>query len=408
MTFSDALPVQFWLVSEDTFNEKEVDGVFNKCFCAPWKCSDSITLQFSDTTGYNRTLFVRTSDNGVLYSSSFSEVSTGLYQLSFTPGSNGVCDEEVQFVIASASTGSEKITDSGFDSGSGWSNVGSIGQNWTVLSSHTEATVSQGGVNSWFSRFFTSTFTDTTGSSRIRIAGTILRSSGFPVGYVKFYFVKNSTIIDSLTQQIDFSLPDANGVLSKSYSLDFITDESIDEVRIYCQIDNNISGSYAAIISVTSFSVIEFPSNFYLAKSDCLSIKTSQPETVLINYHNNRVFDSLNSSVGTPDPDFNLRIPATFFDERFPKEVEQMDLSNSRSIQLNAQLKAQKLLKIKHMPYYMHKKAMLALMFQNVTIDSKEWIQGDTYEILPGNPRYPLKQATCWLTQKTFIVRNVL
>lgn len=243
--------MQFWLSSQQTFNEKEVDGIFRKCFSQPFNCTDEIVIQFKDTTGYTRKLRVYDSASTLLYESNFTEVLTGLYQISITPSDQNICDDEVQFLV-------------------------------------------------------------TTGS------------------------------------------------------------------------------------------------NVELAQSDSLSIKSDHDETVLINYHNNRSFVSLNSSVGTPDPEFNVRIPAVFFKERFPEENEVIELSNSRSLQLMAQVKAQKLLAVGPMPFYMHRKLKLVLSFQNVVIDGEEWIKQEPYEITDTQRTNPLSKATCWLTEKDYIARNIL
>jgi hypothetical protein len=248
--FSDAQPVQFWLDRLDTFNEKDEEGIYAKCFCQPFQASDEITIQFEETTGYTRKLVVF-DENGTFYTASIPEVSSGLFQITFTPASIGATDTQLQF-----------------------------------------------------------------------------------------------TITDGL----------------------FTT----------------------------------------IAKSDCISIKETHPETVLINYHNNRIFSSLNSAVGTPDPEFNLRIPAIFFQERFPEESEVIELSNSRNIQLSAQLKVQKKLDIGMMPFYMHQKMKLVLKFQNVTINDQEWVQQEAYEIPDSNKRWPLRRAMVWLNQKDYVVRNVL
>jgi len=47
--YSDAQPIQFWPINCDTFNQKEVAGVFSKCFCQPFECDDPIVVQFTDT-----------------------------------------------------------------------------------------------------------------------------------------------------------------------------------------------------------------------------------------------------------------------------------------------------------------------------------------------------------------------
>src|SRR5690349_17723563 len=128
MTFSDALPVHFWLASEETFNEKVVYDVHRKCFCAPWECDDQITLQFSDTAGQSRRLIVLSEDGSYAREFNFSEVASGVYQLSFTPSDNDLCDKQVRFVILG--TDQVSIFDNQFNANlDGWTNSGS-GQTW--------------------------------------------------------------------------------------------------------------------------------------------------------------------------------------------------------------------------------------------------------------------------------------
>jgi hypothetical protein len=244
--------VQFWLASQETYNEKEYEGIFRRCFNQVFNATDEIVVQFKDTTAQTRQLRVYDSASTLLYTGSFSEAITGLYQISFTPGDQSITSDEIQLKVTT-NTGTE------------------------------------------------------------------------------------------------------------------------------------------------------------LAKSDSISIKPEHDETVLINYHNNRVFLSLNSSVGTPDPEFNLRVPAVFFKERFPEESEVIELSGGRSVQLMAQVKAQKLLSVGPVPFYMHRKIKLALSFQNVVIDDgEEWVKEEAYEIADTQRTNPLSKATCWLTEKDYIARNIL
>lgn len=252
MIFSDALPVQFWLTSCETYNEKEVPGVFTRCFCAPFNASDEITVQFQHTPGYTYTLRVVDEDGQIINESEFTEPQTGLYQYSFTPQDLAITDQQIQLRV---------ISDSGM-----------------------------------------------------------------------------------------------------------------------------------------------------VARTDCLDIKEDHDETILINYHNNRIFSSLNSSVGTPDPEFNLRIPAIFSesDDRYPRESEGMTLSNNRSLQLMASITRQRPIKVKPMPSYMHLKTTLALSFSTVTIDGLTWKLDEAYDKDAGNPRHSLKKATAWLTDRNYNPRNVL
>jgi hypothetical protein len=253
MVISDALPVQFWSVLTDTYNEKTNPGIYNKCFCAPWEAGDEINIQFDFNINDTFYLKVYNSEGTILQTFQFTNTIGSVYYYSFSPILYSISDELISL---------------------------SIFQNSTEL-----------------------------------------------------------------------------------------------------------------------------------FKSDCLDIKPEWDETVLIEYSSSRNFASLNYTSVSPDPEFYIRIPAIFFQERFPEEGEVIELSNSRSIQLNAQIKAQRLLRIKDMPAYMHRKLKLVLIHQNITIDLQDWVKegGQEYELVTSsNPRWPMQRAQVWLTEKDYIIRNVL
>jgi hypothetical protein len=143
------------------------------------------------------------------------------------------------------------------------------------------------------------------------------------------------------------------------------------------------------------------------AKSDALDIQDSHSDTVLINYYNHRNFAGLIYQSTSPDFEFNIRIPAIFYHQRFPEEDETMVLSSSL-VSLNGEIKKQKLLDIAYVPYYFHEKIKLVLKHQFVTIENKQWVKQEPYEISEGDRRWPVKKAKCWINQKDFVHRNVL
>lgn len=148
-------------------------------------------------------------------------------------------------------------------------------------------------------------------------------------------------------------------------------------------------------------------SDVLLYLSDAISFKTDHNNTTLITYSNSNYLLGINYTT-SPPPEFIIRIPAIFFEERFPDESEQIDQSNSRIVRLVNQVKSQRMLDIGFMPFYMHKKLQLILTHDTVEIDGTEWVKNEAYELGDGNKRYPLKRAKVWLTDKNFIVRNVL
>lgn len=250
MVISDALPVQFWSVLTDTYNEKDAQGIFRKCFCAPWECDDEISIQVDFDILDAIILKIYDPDGIVLNSINFTNTIDTVYSVSFTPADYDICDEYIRLKI--------------------------------------------------------------------------------------------------------------------------------------------------------------FRGTNELYKSDCLHVKALWDETVLITYSNDRNYASLNYTLVTPDPEFSIRIPATFFHERFPEEKEVIQLSNSRSIQLNAQVMAQRLLEIGPMPYYMHRKLKLILKHQFVTIDFQDWVQSENYDMVESSRRNPWRQGKVWLNEKDYILRNVL
>jgi hypothetical protein len=253
MVKSDALPIQFWSVLTDTFNEKQNPGIYNKCFCLPWESEDPIKDQFDFGTADSYFLRVYDEDLMLLQTLPYTNTIGTVYSISFTPFDYDITDQKI----------------------------------------------------------------------RLRL-------------------YRNQT---------------------------------------------------------------------ELFKSDCIHVKPEWEETVLVEYSSSRNFASINYTQVSPDPEFYLRIPAIFFQERFPEEGEVIELSNNRSIQLNAQIKAQRLLRIKDMPAYMHRKLKLVLIHQNITIDSQDWVKegGQEYELVTSsNPRWPMQKAQVWLTEKDYIIRNVL
>lgn len=262
MTFSDAQPVQFWLVECNTYNQQLSEGVHHKCFCQPWQCDDEIKIQFTESsdsspdTPDDFSLSVRDEGANELLNIPFDIVDTGtkfVYSLALVPSelSPDLCDQKVQFV---------------------------------VLNDTTETTIAQ---------------------------------------------------------------------------------------------------------------------------SDCQDIQSDPVETILINYRNHRNVFGLIYSDMSPEVDFNLRVPAIFFHQRFPKEEEIFQLSTSM-VSANSVIRKQRLLDVDYVPYYFHEKLNLILQHQFVTIYNREWVTQEAYEIVEGNRLWPVKKGKIYLSEKDFVMRNVL
>jgi hypothetical protein len=142
--------------------------------------------------------------------------------------------------------------------------------------------------------------------------------------------------------------------------------------------------------------------------TDCLSVKTNQSPTVLIEYANNSNFDGIHYDNQSPNTTFNLRIPAIFFHPENTIEKDDIELSNEEIVRLYDKIEEKMLLEMGFMPFYMRRKTLLALSHDFVTIDGREWIVRDELKVAEGNRHYPLKTSTILLTDKNFIKENQL
>jgi hypothetical protein len=413
LSYSDAQPIQLWPINCDTFNQKEIDGVFSKCFCQPFQCDDEIAVQFTVPIGGTietiisvtlpalSTWLTRSIDSNLVdwnvgtstpnvtlpATSLFPPILTTseiLYvDYNFLDGYDYVITINYTRVINSGSSNPRTthliIMDNSFNELFSQVSSASVGANSTTISF--TATTTTKKIGFWHS----------SGSNvTITVNSTSATRNDFVFPPAEPYFLSIRNEDDDELGRVNFQssqlLPD-----KYRYDASFVpTDLGICDEKIQV------------------FIVHDSTPDSDILKSDCIHVKTSWDETVLINYYNQRNFAGLIDPAGSPSVDFNLRIPAIFFQERFPQEQEVEELSNSREIQLFSQIKSERLLETGPMPFYFHKKTILALQHQFVTIDNQTWVKANAYEMQESNKRWPLRRGLCWLTEKDFVVRNVL
>lgn len=391
MVFSDANPIQFWLVECDTYNQHVNEGVFSRCFEQPWKCSDEIFTQFTDTdegspaVGANYALSIR------------NESGTELLSLPF--------DKSEPLSLASLPEGE--------NSGSG--------TDWTI---DADPNVSTSGISKVFRLPITSAKAGIEYEFHYKIhnQGSLAYNGSI---FIQLYD-SSMNILDELELTItsgiaaDFeatitltgdSDPAYIGVVSDPTSGSVQT--RIDELYLNAEGDDTFVYDLSFIPSDLSpeicdekvqFVVVNTDTEEDVAKSDAHDIATEQPNTILINYSNDYNYAGL---VYADGQQFNLRVPAIFFHQRFPTQEEVMQLSSSL-VSLNSTIRRQRLMDTDYMPYYMHEKIALVLAHQTVNIYNKLWAKEEAYEIADGNRMYPEKKAKVWLSEKTFLQRNVL
>lgn len=394
MTFSDAIPVQFWLVDCETYNEEERYGLNSRCFCAPWECDDEIKIQFQDDNDQNFSLLIYDDEDSLLDEIEIEETSAGVYLVAFTPSDNtpDFCDKNIQLKIR-RNAGMQGFALPDFDE---WVNDGGAGSPWTLGSN--PSFVISGSANTEF----------------------LIVDFAFIEGLEYSLRLNYTATSNTLASQLDiYVLDSSNNILFDAGTIYIITSgsNSTDAVeftataastRIGIRIDGAaFDSSTVTLNSVSALSQVG--TDEVVAKSDCLSVKAEQVGTVLISYSNYRNYAGIINNNGSPDLTFYLRIPAVFNEERFPETDEVHQLSNNRFISLNSQVKKQRLLETDQMPNYMHLKIKEVLKHQFVTIEDKDYVKEEPYEqVENANKRWPMRRYTCWLTEKEYVVRNIL
>lgn len=382
MTISDAMPVQFWLTDCETFNEKEVPGINHACWCQPFQCDDEINLQFIDT----------------VQDISLPSLSTWLSEPISSPSEPWTTGVDEPSVTVDGESSELLYTDFAFEDGVSYrvrvdfdlSNPGVFGQCSLRVTDDSFSTqfsttdLSPGGfIELEFTANATSTkvgfrFTSSLGATTVTVTAGSVSNRDYTL-----------SVLDPAGQQLE-SIEFEEASLGDNkflYSLSFVPE------------------NYHICNERIAFKI--FNGETEIAKSDCLHIKESHAGTQLIEYYNGRNFAGLIYEDLSPTPSFSLRVPAVFYHKRFPQESRAIERTSS-TIVTSSKLKKQRLLQVEHVPQYFHEKIILALSHHSVEIDGKQWKKEEGYEMDEGNPHYPLKKATVYLTEKNFLARNVL
>lgn len=425
---SDANPIQFWPVDCLTYNENEVCGIHPKCWCHPWECDDEIPTQFTDTDPFEEySLVAYNSDSEVLATIPFTSSDKFYTETDFEFSNN-------QFLVS--------LT--------GWSQYSSspgtsVGWNWNSPGANVDGTAG------------TLSNTYNIHQTRQQAVGLGIGDyDKFPAGSYTFrvrinnYSTGGSSPLSETFAMSAFNTPGVGGVqngvtverVSVGIFVDYDVTLTTDQDYTYFGFGANKQGPSAGSVikmTVESITIIDYPLDYTLtaysnsfipneenicdeqvqfkiesdlsspaevAKSDCIDIRTTQSCTKVINYSNNRNFAGLIYTGLSPEQVFNIRVPAIFFHEQFPEEDEAMELTTGIQ-KTSGTLKVQRLFDTDYLPYYMHKKLQLIFKHQFITIDGLSWLKEEKYEIQPGERRWPVKKAKCFLTQD-YIQRAVL
>jgi hypothetical protein len=387
VTVSPANPVQFWPVDCQTFNEKEVCGIYHRCYCQPWQCDDEIRLQGYSTDGGNYDLQV------------LSEEGTVIDQLNFS-------------LLEDLSANMAGDLDS-------YENEAGSGAVWTTGDQPT-VTI------------------PLIGSSRRLSKAINLKAGNYQVTYTVTFsadttsvlrFYKSGSLVESVTLHIS-GFDTSPHTATKEFTLD----DNIDTVTFLATNGNpgsarTVTINSAEFVKLTYvYSVSFVPSDLGICdekiqlkiintttspdeeelRSDCLDIRTEHECTNLIEYGNNRNYAGLIYTDVSPSPTFLIRVRSIFYEEEFPQEDFVMEL-NSGIEKTSSVITSQRLFEVDRIPSYMHKKLILIFEHQSVLIDDVYWTKQEKYEMTANDRRTTaMRKGQVLLTMRDFVQRSVL
>lgn len=420
LIFPQAAPVQFWLTGCDTYNETIPKGVHYKCFCLPWKCSETIPIPFRDT--FDESEIVESEIITPITLPDLDEwqslnISSDLYD--WTEGASPTVNLPTP-VFPEVFSESEYLHDEyAFEDGKEYAitiNYTAVFNAGLPVTRQPKIVIMDDDFNVLFVSSFshgsttaganskTFTFTANAVASRIGFRHVVTEDTDITI-----------TSVSATRTDYEFTYPDP-----KNYEVVIYNENNneIDRVSVDALlIPEGLFYYHTALIDLSELEICEEQIRFEIedlsaspdtvvAKSDCQNVTDSDSNpTLLVEYSSPKNFNGLVFEGVSPDPTYNIRIPAIFFHEQYP-QVDEVAQLTSQVIKLNSQTQAKKLMETDFIPYYMHLKIQLILAMPLLLIDGVYWTKQDGYEIDDGSKRWPVKRATCWLTQRDFLERQ--
>lgn len=397
MIVSNALPIQFWPVDESTYNETENCGVEYRCWCQPWQCDDEIQIQVTaegdeDVANFSPAVIDST---GQIVHSPFTFGPTGYYF--FVPSIFSLCGGQYSIVIYQVDQAVETEAADDWSNGSETPFSSKTGEHF-IKTTTVNGTIYDAAIPANIP------YSGPTDKPPTDITITIDISSSGGAGWL--VQIEYLTALGGVIQLMGFTEGSGDGTFVRTIAVadQGNTPANVNTMRIWATIAANgatidITMAAGQLISVAAATT---------HKSDCLNIQEEQECTELITYSNNKDFAGLRYEGMSPVQTFTIRVPAVFVHEEFPQEEEVHPLSNDTFIRLSGRMERKRLLDLGYMPYYMHQKMLLILMHDNIEIQGNQWKKRDAYNIEDSSKRFPKRKANVMLTDKNFIVRNLI
>lgn len=402
MTISNALPIQFWEINALTFNEQDICAKTSVCFCEYIKAGEQSIQVYNP--GNSPTLKAYNSSGAEIdIDPSTSGAVAGIYTISFTIPQTAI-GQEIQLIVLDTTgtiqrmkTGClqvvsvvgndvvQGITSANDDptpgpDGTRWTTGGDGDAGWSDNGGSAEVTLGNGDVSDHLA--YTFPISLPVGTYRLTYRGEI--SSGVPLGaQAEFYLVSGSEA--AYTKVFAFA--------DMPFDLTEIVTVSSPITGLSIWVDNISSlGDVTYLMELFNIERVAGVGN-------CVS---------LIRYSNHKNYMGIDYESGSPAPEYEIIVPAMFFEESYPLEEEVHPLSNDTWKRTWSRMEGKKLLELGFLPYYMHRKLQFILVHDEIEIDGVFWVKRDPYEIAQGNKRYPLKRGQVVLTERDFISRNLI
>lgn len=419
LVLSDALPIQFWLNEELTYNEQTYEYVDQYPFTQQFRCTDNIHIQVSDEEAHY-ILSCNDCDGNEIFSLPFVEPDSILNlahkDITFSM-TDYLCEALAKFYISKvlvwfSQRGSDPDFKEVFNGASGFANVSGSGRSWSIFASNIQV-FAQTNFGEQISKYISKDVSSSSpngGGKRITLGITASASKDSAdlsslVNSFKLEVVFLESDVPDVKEVYTYS-PGGESTVNTYYEIEFDYTPSIvfSDIRFRVLLDDE---DYADFVSVALSKVVIVDSD--VARSDYVEFTNFPRENIKTEYKSVKPFSGLYYDENS---EYNvIRVPSRFFHERNNTTQKAIELSNSTIISASSLLKKQKLLEIDDCPYYMHTKLQLIFAHAasgSIKINEVEWTVAEEYELKDRPSTYPMRPAEIWLNRKNYIKRNVI
>jgi len=379
---SDALPIQFWLNGQPSFNQKEEDGVDHVCFYQPFNTEDEIKTQFISDVDDDYVLVI-VQDDVEIEQLSFTEEGTVpniVNSLEFVPEDLSITGLVKLLIRKVFDLKNEEFANSSF-----WANFGT-GNDFSIAGGYAGSSIltSPDNVTKVFRQPINLPEGEYTFSVEYIVSDAVF---GIPRATPRIHFYNGATLLLTLSG----TQTDTEGTHTQSMTT-LASPAGVTHVGFSVLggtgTEYTVAFNYVRMTGVTE----------EIAHSDLIDIQSLHAKTLLIKYSNPTDYAGLVYEGLEEVPEFGIRVKTKFFEERFPEENESEADGEGNVDKLSSTTKTQRLLEIDPLPPYMHKKLKLALQHNTIYIKNLAWVKEEAYELEKIAEKYPFFKAKSWLT----------